>query len=55
MMLEPERDFMLRVNVEGSLDFVCGRKFIPSNVMVTSIERYATTGGKLTSLTLSVW
>lgn len=56
MMLEPERDFMLRVSVEGTtMDFVCGRKFIPSNMMVTSIERYATTGGNLTTLTLNVW
>lgn len=56
MSLEPERDFMLRVKIEDStMDFVCGRKFIPSNMVVASIERYATTAGNLTSVTLSIW
>lgn len=55
MTLKPERDFMLHVKIDGSLDFVCGRKFIPSNTIVATIERHATTDGNLTGLTLSVW
>jgi hypothetical protein len=55
MSLAPERDFRMRVHIDGSIDFVCGRKYVPSQMIVASIERYAITGGNSTSIMLSVW
>ncbi len=55
MSLEAERDFQLVIYVNATLDFVCGRRYVPSQLSVVSIERYATTDGQPTSIMLSIW
>lgn len=55
MMLEAERDFQLRIHVNDSFDFTCGRKYIPSQLAVATMERYAITDYQSTSISLSVW
>ncbi|MCK4634556.1 MAG: hypothetical protein KAT37_01660 [Candidatus Aenigmarchaeota archaeon] len=55
MTLEMERDFQLRVYVNNTFNFICGRKYIPSHLIVASIERYAVTNGQPTSIKINVW
>ena len=53
--LESKRDFQLRVYVNSSFHFVCGRKYIPTQLIVSKVERYAVTDGQVTAITLNLW
>jgi|GEM_PF-2908427 len=60
MSLEAERDFQLKVQVQDSsgstiFSFVCGRKYVPSQSIVATVERHAITDGNSTKIILNVW
>lgn len=55
MSLSVERDFRLRIKIKGSEEFVCGRNYLPSGTTVASVNRYAVTDGKTTTISLMVW
>ena len=53
--LESRRDFQLRVHVNNSFNFTCGRKYIPTHIVLAEIERYAVTDNQITAISLTLW
>ncbi len=48
-------DFQLSVEVNSTLNFICGVDFLPTQSVSTSMERYATTDGQTTKIKLTLW